>query len=472
MKRQFLDFRGKRHFSAVHSRRGVAMAHFTGGGGSGEDKKEGEDDPDASPEQKALLKKIKDGVAEEVRKLDEKTGKSVGDAVQKGITKALEGLDVDALRSFKPDDIATSVRNLAAQFEKLQNGVVATAKKEVGDSLRSALTNNMDRIGDFLRNNRNKEQFIKLDVRAAEIITTAYTPDNSEMPVDLIDSYSIDAFVPKRRPYEYVFDFADRMTVSEVEKYRIWMEEGDEEGAFAIVAEGGLKPLVSQKLVRNKSEVKKVAGKEVFTDEFAKFKKEAYRIIRQLFNDKLLRDYQDIVTTTMQASAAGYVGTSLDGQYTAPTDYHAIGAVAAQIETLNFNPDTLIIHPQDKWRIGLSQDTTGAFFVNIPVYNPSGEVTLMGFRVITSTKQTIGSFTLGEGRLFKIQDEMVTIKIGYGTTVIKNGEGIVTDVEDDLDHNRFRIIGEMFFHAYIATNNLGSFVTASFASVKAALTAA
>ncbi|KAI0243873.1 hypothetical protein L0F63_006392 [Massospora cicadina] len=83
----------------------------------------------------------------------------------------------------------------------------------------------------------------------------------------------------------------------------------------------------------------------------------------------------------------------------------------------------------------------------------------------------MGTFTLGESRVWKIEDEPITLKVGYGTTVVMNEGGTaVVSVEDDLDHNRFRVIGEMFFLNYIASNHAGFFVTASFASVKAALT--
>jgi hypothetical protein len=132
----------------------------------------------------------------------------------------------------------------------------------------------------------------------------------------------------------------------------------------------------------------------------------------------------------------------------------------------------LIIHPQDKWRLSLEKDSQGRYFMMIPMYNPDGLVTMMGFRVLTSTYQTIGTFTLGESGLFKIEQESLTIRLGYGidyTTAVVSGTSVVTAVSSDFDNNRMRIIVENFFKDYIATNNIGSFVTASFATVKAAL---
>lgn len=321
---------------------------------------------------------------------------------------------------------------------------------------------------------RNKElngaKSITINTRAAIIMKMddAIT-EPALMPDDIIESFSLDTFIKKRRATEYLWELVSRRTVSEITEYKSWLEEGNEEGAFAIVAEGAVKPLVSKKLVRNFTKYRKIAGKRVYTEEFAKFRKEAFNIIEDLFNDKLLRDYNAVLVTSLLAVAATYAGTTLDGQYANPTDYHAVGAVASQIETLEFNPDLLIMHPQDKWRIGLAQATDGHFFVNIPVYNPSGTVTMMGFRVFTSTKMTPGEAILGESGLYKVEDEPIQIRMGYGIDVVKDGGGFVTDVTSDVDTNRFRIIAETYFHNYIGSSNIGSFVKFSFASVKAAL---
>jgi hypothetical protein len=90
--------------------------------------------------------------------------------------------------------------------------------------------------------------------------------------------------------------------------------------------------------VRNFATAKKVAGKYIITEEFAKFYQEAYAIIRRLINDKMMRDYAAQLVVDLNAAAATYVSTTLDDTKVAPNDYDAIGAVAAQIETLNFVP--------------------------------------------------------------------------------------------------------------------------------------
>lgn len=432
-----------------------AAAPEGGGGGAA-------DTPEKQKE--ALLKSIKDKVEETLTKRNYTNA----DGVKKVFDTALEGISLDALRSFKFDEVDASVKNMAAAIEKLQN------QGPVGEQHRNAIRamvadkdimTKIERAFD-----KASGQTVTLNTRAAvAVMTTGNVVVDGDIPEDILNSFSVDGFIKKRRPMEYLFDLVSRRTVSNITEYKTWLEEGDEQGAFALVLEGAVKPLVSKTLVRNTHKYRKIAGKRVYTEEFAKFRKEAYAILEDLFNDQLMRNYIAILTIDMLAAASAYVGTALDNQFAAPTDYHAIGAAAAQVESLDFNPDVLFLNPQDKWRIGLSQNSQGTFFTAIPVYNPSGEVTMMGFRLITSNRIPVGNFILGEAKLYKVEDEPVTVRLGYGINVTKDNDGFVTDVSSDVDNNRFRIIAETYFHNYIGTNHTGSFIYGNFADIKAAL---
>jgi hypothetical protein len=298
---------------------------------------------------------------------------------------------------------------------------------------------------------------------------------HDDLPTDLIESFSEAQFVAKRQPREWVYDLANVTNVGQVEKYITWLEEGDIEGAFAIVAEGGLKPLISGDLVRNFSTVRKAAAKYVVTEEFTKFWRRAYEIITRLIRQKLLRDKADIIATDFIADAAPYVSSGFGDAFPEPTDYHAIGGVASQISALNFNPDLLILNPQDLWRVGLLTGEDGHFILqNLPIAGPDGTRRILGFQVRSSTKIPLGYFILAEAGLWEIEQEGITVRIGYGAQITggtSNGGGNVTDVQMDIDHNRFRVIVEQYFHNYLATNNEGSYVYANFDAVKESIAA-
>lgn len=308
--------------------------------------------------------------------------------------------------------------------------------------------------------------------KAAVNITTANSVDNSALSQDVVENFRIDGMVKQRQGKQYIFDIADRTTLQSVPEYIIWDEEADPEGAFALVSEGGLKPLTSYSLVKKQSQYKKIAGKKVISTEFSTFRQRLDRYINELFNDKMLRDYQTQLTTELVALAASYTGTTLDGQISNPTDFHAIGAVAAQIESLNFSPNVLIINPQDKWRIALTTNSEGSFHVaTLPITGANGQVQMMSFLTVTTTEIAAGTAILGEGDLFKIEDTPVRLQLTYGLTYTTGG-GNVTGVEFDTDHNRMRLIGEMFYHSYMASVHTGSFVEFEFETVKTALATA
>jgi hypothetical protein len=446
------------------ARHGFAAYKSDGGGPDDDDD---DDDEDASTVKEEKLLRL---IEKRVRTSAKKSGYQNADQISGLITKAMEGLNVEALRKYADDKNAleTSIRNLSAEVKKSTEAPVKAFRTA---PLKDLLDKNMDKIQKVMRA-KEPGQVVVLSTRAALIMDKDDAIEEpGDMPDSIIESFSVDAFEKKRRPSEYIWEMASRRTVPEIAEYKTWLEEGDEEGAFAEVNEGALKPLMSKTLVRNFVKYKKVAGKRVYTEEFAKFRKEAYRIIEDLFNDQIMRNYSAILTTSLLSKAAAYVATALDGQYTNPTDFHAIGAVAAQIESLEFSPDLLIMNPQDKWRIGLSQTTEGIFYMAIPTINPSGEVSMMGFRVFSTTRMPVGQAMLGESGLYKIEDEPVTVRMGYGITVSKNEAGVVTDVESDIDHNRFRIIAETFFQDWLSTTNTGSFVYFNYNDVKEALTA-
>lgn len=423
--------------------------------------------------EEALLNKMRQVVKTEMNKRGFKDEADEIATVEMILNKRFGELNAEQTTALIENNklLTRQVRGIASAFEKLKANPVGQVVKF--DALRSFLAEKMTEI-EGIYNDRKKPadggKQLTFNVRAAAVMTTVNTTDETTnaIPAELIESMTLDSFVEKRYGVQYLQEIANRVTVSEIEQYTTWLEEGSEQGAFAIVAEGATKPLVSYALVRNVAKAKKIAGKYVVTEEFTKFRKNAYNIIQRLIRNKLMRDYSALLTADIQTASAGYTGTTLDGTINDPNDYDAIGAVAAQIETLNFNPNILIVHPQDKWRIRLAKDKNDQYL--FPVVTENGITTMVGLRVFTSTYQTLGSFTLGESGLFNIEEEAVTVRIGYGITV--TGSAPVTAVVGDFDNNQLRVIVEAYFKDWLATPHIGSFVTASFATVKAALAAA
>lgn len=418
----------------------------------------------------ALLTQMKEAAKNEI----ETRGYQNAEGVKSAISKELEGMNLEALRAYESDKTVQndSLKKIAGEVEKLQHRSNSAADAKA-DPIREILDANMKEIEKRFKNIGQKDEF-KFDIQTRNIMTVINTVDSASLavPVAMVESMSMEAYVPKRRGIQFINDIADRKVVAKVDQYKTWLEEGNETGAFAIVAEGGLKPLVSAGLVRNFTKVKKIAGKYVVTEEFTKFYAEAYSIIQRIIADKLVRDYSALLVIDLNAQSAAYTSTAMNAQVPLANDYDAVAAVASQIMALNFVPDVLIVNPADLWRIRLLKDTTGTYL--FPVQNSTGQIDMFGFNVIVSTFQVVGQFTLGESKLFKIEEEPITVRLGYGiestsAVIGTSGASAVTAVSSDVDTNRFRVIVETFFLDWIATPHIGSFVKATFAAVKTAI---
>lgn len=424
-------------------------------------------------EKEELLLKMKNAAEDAIKKhafLDK-------EAVLKAFEEKMEGLAFEKLKSFDVDKTEESIKKIAGELEKLKNrsfdSNTIIDEKALEKMLKKALstaTGETNKVKAFF-DSKEKGEITLFSTKAAAIMTTQNTINENNYPLEMIESVNmIDEVVKKRRGYDFIFDVADRTVVSEIEKFTTWEEEGDEQGAFAVVAEGALKPLVSTSLVRNFAQAKKVAGKAVITEEFVKWRQKAWATIRTLLNDKIMRDYKALALVDFNAVAASYTGTALDDTIVLPNDIDAIGAVAAQIQGLDFVPDVLVINPGDLWRLKLTKDTQNNYlYLSIP--GPNGDQVL-GFNTVVTTRQTLGSFTLAESKLFKIEEENVTVRLGYGievTTGTVSSTTVVTAVSSDFDNNRMRLIMELFYKSYLPTPYVGSIVKADFATVKAAL---
>jgi HK97 family phage major capsid protein len=423
-------------------------------------------EPAAPPTQDEFLQMIQTRFAEELNK----RGFLNKEGVEAYVNSRIEGMNLDALRSADKEQLETKIRTLAEQLDRQARSITSGEKRNY---IREMLTDNgedMEKMWIEAKRNAGGSRALEFNVRAAATMTLTNTLDDTAVPDDILESFSIDQFVPKRYGQQYIYEIAQRTILAEITQYKTWLEEGSEQGAFALVAEGGLKPLVSKALVRNVATFDKIAGKYVITEEFAKFRREAYSIIQRLIQDKLVRDYSQIIVTAINTVAVGYTGTPLDGTVDDPNDFDALAAIVLQGQLLNFNIDTVVLNPATLWALRVKKDAEGRYLFPVTV-DANGIPALIGLRVVTSTYQTAGYATAAESGLYKIEEEPVQIRVGYGIDYTITG-GNVTAISSDFDTNRQRVIVEMFFNHWLATNHIGSIVRAQLSTVKTALAAA
>jgi HK97 family phage major capsid protein len=347
------------------------------------------------------------------------------------------------------EDLQESVKSQASEVQKLkEKGLDApNAKKSLADILKEKQKEIKDQRS-------AKAGSFELQLKAAGIQTQDRTTTTD--PNDLTNPYGImpteigDVVAQRRNP-NFILNYVDvGATDSSV---MVWTEEGNSEGDAAVTAEGAVKPLQDKKFVKRITESKKVAGHIIITEEMETNAPRLATAIRRLFQDNVMRKYDDQVYADLVAVAPGYTLTALDDQIENADDYAAIGAAICQIESLNGNPDIIALNPADKWRMRLIKGSDG-HYVAAPF--TVGNNTYDGIRVVISNKVAAGNFLVGESKTYKVDEQKgYTLRIGWQN--------------DDFVKNQFTAVGEVWFHSYIATNDLVAWCYSSFATVKAAI---
>lgn len=372
-----------------------------------------------------------------------------GEDYAKAIGEKMKEMGLDAEKTRKWEE---ALKEQGKILEKFRMGASDSGQPAGADVLKKLIK---ERHEDIVKAFSKKEQFafeIPVNKDASVINTT--TAVTSTTGAQWLGYTERDPeFYYTRRGRQYIRDVADVRRVGRVPTTMEFWEEGAENGAFAVVAENGLKPLVDVSLVLNMAKKKKAAGMMTLTEEVIMDSDELALNLERLFVDKLWRDYEDGLTESLLGSAASYTSTSLDGTIENPNDFDAISAAALQVASLNFRPTDLILNTSDAYAMSLIKDGIGRYI--LPVVTDGGRLTIRSLRVTTTTKLAQGEFLVGE----------------YGTWKVREGEAILRSGlnADDFKYNRMSFIGEVFYNSYIPTNHAGSWVKGKFATIKEAL---
>ncbi len=354
---------------------------------------------------------------------------------------------------FSMESLSQIENALKAQGETLEKMRMAGSPEARVDPLKKYIAENHDRILKAYRERQPLVLELPFNKADAAVITTSTAVSSTTSASWRGYTERDPQFYYTRRPKQYIRDVAAVRRVRRVPTTLEFWEEGAENGAFAIVAENGLKPMVSVSLVLNQAKKQKAAGMTTLTQEVIMDSDELALNLERLFVDKLWRDYENELTEALIANASAYAATSLDGTIENPNDFDAISAAALQVASLNFNPTDLILNTADAYAMSLIKDDSGRYI--LPIVTEGGQLTIRSLRVTVTNKLPQGEFLVGE----------------YGTWKVREGEAIIRSGlnEDDFQHNRMSFIGEIFFTSYIPTNHTGSWVKVNFATIKEAL---
>lgn len=389
-----------------------------------------------------------------------KVGQAVTEAVEGSLDKRIN----EAMDEIRKNGASAEAMNKLDKAIEMQGTAIAKLKEQglmggkIENTMRKKFFDKFDEFKSALFKNGAGVTIKAIDEHNPDLIETTVngitTADGSFLPENTQDAGTYF----KRRGRAFIRDIANVAVVGEVPEVVTYVDEGTEQGTFAIVAENGLKPQQFVTLVKSTVHKKKVAGYMVATEELMRDRRRAWAAIQRLFNNKLERNYETVLATELAEITTDYVSSALDGQVTNPGNTHAIIAAMAQLESLDFTPDTLVINPADKWAMALDTTPDGSNYIFLPVVLGGGEMRPVGLNVITSTLQPAGTFLLGESGTWEIEESGVELRAGY--------------VNDDLIHNRQTMVLERQFVDWIPKSLAGSWMNGNFADIKEAITKA
>ena len=254
-------------------------------------------------------------------------------------------------------------------------------------------------------------------------------------------------------PEDFVLTFIPNRVVDNVPSTVVRYEQAPTEGAFAIVAEGGTKPLLQYKFVKTSTDRKKIAGRIEWSEEFAKDYQMLFaEIVRKLRTD-FISDYQDKLFAEIVANATPYVSSTLDGTLLAPDNGLAIVAGQTQSQALNFRPNIVVMHPSDLVATLFQQDANGNLKLHPYINVTAG--TINGMRYIANNRVTQGTTYVGDSSRYDETHENPTLRVvQYGNQAIEN---------------KYTALIESFFVLSIAELDLASWVEVDLEAVKALL---
>jgi len=347
--------------------------------------------------------------------------------------------------------IADQIRSIALALDKVEQRSI----RQLGDvekfQLRKLLEKNSEQIRQAIKSGQDFE--FSFDAKRApqgQLDTTTY---GNSITMPNLENYAFDNDIAKiRYPENFMLNVIRNRQVSKVPQQIIKTEQEPTAGAVEVVEEGGTKPLLTYQFVRTTTDRVKYAGRIEWSEEFEMDNDRLFSEIIAMFEDDVLRAWQDGLINTIEINAVPYTSSALDGTLLVADNGIATVAAASVIDGMNYNADTVIMNPADVVATMFTQDADGNW--RLVPYLMNG--TINGMRLISTNKMSQGMALIGDSSTYR------EIHSGY---ILRFGM-----YNDQFITNKKSAIGEVFSLLYIAKMDMPSWMFIDLASVKASLT--
>ena len=286
--------------------------------------------------------------------------------------------------------------------------------------------------------------------RAAALMTTAnFMTGTGQVSENWIDDTEVAVI---QYPKNFILDAISSRQVSKVPAAIVQSEQTSLEGDATVVPEGTVKPLMQYVWEKKTYTRDKYAGRIEYSEELEMDYEQLLLKVIGMFEEQVIRAWNDAILTKVINYAAPYVSTGLEGTMTKPDNFAVIGAMILHVSNADYDADIIAMNPADVWAMRLEQNANGDYKIN-PLAGNGFE----GLQPFISTKVPVGNILIGTKR---------TIKEQHGAFIIRKGV-----YGDQLIENESTIIGEIFSIFQSPTASKLSWCYGNIATIKDALTA-
>ncbi len=348
--------------------------------------------------------------------------------------------------------VADQLRSLAEGLEKVEKNNVRNLSNVEKFQLRKMVKDQHKDICDAIRNGNDFEITFNAK-RTAAMFTAASAVSNAEgVDLPLNENFLFESDIAKiRYPENFILNVISNQQVAKVPQQIIKNEQATEEGAVAVVDEGGTKPLTSDTFVRTLTLRKKYAARIEWTEEFELDNEMLYSEVLALFEEKVVRAWNNGLIDIIVDNGTAYTSSVMDGTLVIPDNGLAVIACQSVINGMNFNADTVLMHPSDIVTTMFTQDTEGNS--RLLPYMQNGAIN--GMTVVSSNAITQGTAIVMDSSVYREWHSDFILRFGtYNDQFIKNEKSA---------------IGEVFSILRIAVNNLPGVMAIDLDAVKASL---
>lgn len=397
---------------------------------------------DATPEQiQAGLTKAFDDVQGELKKLQD-SGESTDGQMEKAI-KAIKEQGT-ALDDFIESQTKAVIKDFNHQFSDF-------------------LDENKDELEKIAKNKSGVIEFVP---KAVGDVTTSSGTDQDTPPVSVSTSLSN---INYRSDNSLIALCNSFNTNSPAFGYT---EVIPKDGAYAFVAEGGSKPEIDWKWENRYAEPLKIAAHEIMTDEAIKdvprilsVAKDFLKKRHDLFKADGLYFGDGIAPNAKGATvyARTFVAGAMAIKVTDPVFMDVVNAIITDIyethnytDEMSYSPNIVLVNPVDFFlNLVAAKDVNGRpLYPQASLFN---SVTLGGVSIRPWTKIPVGKIFVADMGKYNITNYVpYSVRLGW--------------INDQFITNKFTIVGESRFHAFVRNLDEQAFVYDTYATVLAAIT--